>query len=251
MNEQTSAPLSGRRAQAARNDERILEAAREVFVADPEAPISAVAERAGVGISALYRRYASKEDLDCGRSAQTASSATSRRPRRPWRIDGRPLERIHRVHAAHRRRGHALADASPGRDVRTHRGALPASGTAPSGSTSKLLERAQAAGAVRPDLVVDDLSFLFEQLASVRVTDKERTRQLRQRYLALHLQTLHRPRRPPRCQGRRRPGKRSASVGRADARDPAEADAGTRTPDPLLTMEVLYQLSYVGAAESA
>ena len=24
------------------------------------------------------------------------------------------------------------------------------------------------------------------------------------------------------------------------------ADAGTRTPDPLLTMEVLYQLSYVG-----
>ena len=25
-----------------------------------------------------------------------------------------------------------------------------------------------------------------------------------------------------------------------------QADAGTRTPDPLLTMEVLYQLSYVG-----
>ena len=28
---------------------------------------------------------------------------------------------------------------------------------------------------------------------------------------------------------------------------PREADEGTRTPDPLLTMEVLYQLSYVGA----
>ena len=26
----------------------------------------------------------------------------------------------------------------------------------------------------------------------------------------------------------------------------SEADEGTRTPDPLLTMEVLYQLSYVG-----
>jgi hypothetical protein len=25
-----------------------------------------------------------------------------------------------------------------------------------------------------------------------------------------------------------------------------KADAGTRTPDPLLTMEVLYRLSYVG-----
>ena len=55
--------LSGRRAQAARNDERILDAAREVFVADPAAPIAAVAERAGVGISALYRRYPSKEEL--------------------------------------------------------------------------------------------------------------------------------------------------------------------------------------------
>jgi hypothetical protein len=28
--------------------------------------------------------------------------------------------------------------------------------------------------------------------------------------------------------------------------DLGKADEGTRTPDPLLTMEVLYQLSYVG-----
>src|SRR5437868_903160 len=54
---------SGRRAQAARNDTAILEAAREVFIADPSAPIAEVAKRAGVGISALYRRYPSKEDL--------------------------------------------------------------------------------------------------------------------------------------------------------------------------------------------
>ena len=62
MDVEESTPLSGRRAEAARNDRKILEAAREVFVADPEAPISKVAERAGVGISALYRRYASKEE---------------------------------------------------------------------------------------------------------------------------------------------------------------------------------------------
>src|SRR4051795_7900300 len=61
--EAASRPLSGRRAQAARNDQLILDAARAVFIADPGAPIAAVAERAGVGISALYRRYASKEDL--------------------------------------------------------------------------------------------------------------------------------------------------------------------------------------------
>src|SRR5205807_6940147 len=56
-------PLSGRRRQAARNDQLILQAAREVFLANPGAPISDVARRAAVGISALYARYASKEDL--------------------------------------------------------------------------------------------------------------------------------------------------------------------------------------------
>jgi len=56
-------PLSGRQAQARRNDGVILAAAREVFLRDPRAPISAVAEVAGVGISALYRRYPSKEVL--------------------------------------------------------------------------------------------------------------------------------------------------------------------------------------------
>ena len=56
-------PLSGRRREAARNDVEILAAAREVFLADPSAPISAAAARAKVGISALYRRYASKDDL--------------------------------------------------------------------------------------------------------------------------------------------------------------------------------------------
>src|SRR6478735_9996576 len=54
---------SGRKAQAARNDELILDAAREVYIANPDAPIADVAKRAGVGISALYRRYPSKEAL--------------------------------------------------------------------------------------------------------------------------------------------------------------------------------------------
>src|SRR4029077_1466001 len=58
-----SGPMSGRQAEAARNDQRILESARAVFVAAPGAPITAVAKHAGVGISALYTRYGSKEEL--------------------------------------------------------------------------------------------------------------------------------------------------------------------------------------------
>src|SRR5258707_706780 len=57
------AGLPGRKSQAARNDGVILAAARNVFLEDPKAPIAAVAGRAGVGISALYRRYAGKEDM--------------------------------------------------------------------------------------------------------------------------------------------------------------------------------------------
>ena len=56
-------PMSGRQAEAARNDQRILDSARAVFVNDPGAPITAVAKHAGVGISALYTRYGSKEEL--------------------------------------------------------------------------------------------------------------------------------------------------------------------------------------------
>ena len=49
-----AAPLRGRQAQAAQNDELILRAAREVFLADPTAPISAVAERAARRMSSSF-----------------------------------------------------------------------------------------------------------------------------------------------------------------------------------------------------
>jgi AcrR family transcriptional regulator len=54
----------GRQAEAQRNDRRVLDAAREVFAArGADAPVAAVAERAGVGMGTLYRRYGSKADL--------------------------------------------------------------------------------------------------------------------------------------------------------------------------------------------
>jgi hypothetical protein len=57
----------------------------------------------------------------------------------------------------------------------------------------RMVERTRAAGAIRPDVVVDDFSLLLEQLAAVRVADEARTRQLRHRYLALILDALHAP----------------------------------------------------------
>jgi AcrR family transcriptional regulator len=54
----------GRQAEAARNDQRVLDAARAVVARyGADAPVSAIADRAGVGMGSLYRRYGSKDDL--------------------------------------------------------------------------------------------------------------------------------------------------------------------------------------------
>ena len=88
--EPRTGPLSGRRAQAARNDHTILDAARQVFLTDPAAPIAAVAQRAGVGMSALYRRYPSKHALlahlagDGLRRYRTAAEAALADDHDPW-----------------------------------------------------------------------------------------------------------------------------------------------------------------------
>lgn len=56
--------LGGRRAEAARNDQHVLEAARQLFIeAGPAASMADIASRAGVGIGTLYRRYPHKIDL--------------------------------------------------------------------------------------------------------------------------------------------------------------------------------------------
>jgi AcrR family transcriptional regulator len=52
------------RADAIRNRERVLEAAKSVFSqGGPEASLEAVARRAGVGIGTLYRHFPTREDL--------------------------------------------------------------------------------------------------------------------------------------------------------------------------------------------
>jgi AcrR family transcriptional regulator len=57
-------PLRGRQAEAARNDELVLRAAREVFAErGPDTTVAAIARRAGVGMGSLYRRYGAKEEL--------------------------------------------------------------------------------------------------------------------------------------------------------------------------------------------
>jgi AcrR family transcriptional regulator len=189
-----TAPLSGRRAQAARNDEVILAAARAVFLDDPSAPISAVAERAGVGISALYRRYPSKEDLLrklCG-DGLAAYIAAVRAGLDSLAAGGDAWE----VFAAFMRR---VVDAgSTSLTVRLAGTFTPSEQLFRDGAFAdelnhELVGRIRAAGALRPDIEVADLGLVLEQIAAVRLGDERRTSQLQHRYLALVLDGLRHP----------------------------------------------------------
>ena len=200
---------SGRTAQAARNDTAILEAARAVFVADPGAPIATVARRAGVGISALYRRYPSKDELlrkVCGDALRThieiAEQALADKGDE-WKVF---RSFMHRVVEADT---HALTTTL----AREHEGdseALWRDSSKAHDLTERLFKRAQKAGAVRADAVAEDVASVFEQLTAIRGRTEKRTLELRKRCLTLQLDGL-RPRKkatplpgpPPRARDRR------------------------------------------------
>lgn len=66
------------RADALRNRERILDAAREVFAAQGvDAPMSAVARRAGVGVATLYRRFPTRTALATAAFAEQLALCTA------------------------------------------------------------------------------------------------------------------------------------------------------------------------------
>src|SRR5215203_687216 len=169
MNEEIPPRLPGRQSQAARNDGRILEAAREVFTADPNAPISAVAERAGVGISALYRRYQSKEELLQQLSLEglrryiAEAEAALADEGDPWEAFAGFMRRC--VDAGTSSITRRLA----GRFTPTEQ--LNRDGRRAYEVTQALLHRTKAAGPLREDVEVADLSLLFEALQGIEVAD--------------------------------------------------------------------------------
>jgi AcrR family transcriptional regulator len=187
--------LSGRQGEARRNDAKILAAARAVFIADPDAPIAAVAERAGVNIASLYRRFASKEDvlrrlcadglLTYLEIARRALDAIEHEARDPWEAFVRFMEEIVEADTL------ALTVKLAGRFRPTEdmgRNAAEAFAL-----NQRLVDLTQAAGALRDDLDPNDLSYVFEQVSCLKAPTSQRTVELRARYLALHLDALRAP----------------------------------------------------------
>lgn len=175
------------RADAARNAERILRAARDVYdELGPEAPIEAIARRAGVGERTLYRRFPTKADLiGAALDHVIAEDLTP------------TIEAVR--HADDPLRGLAqLIDAAISLGAR-ERNLLTAAQRAGSltqdisnslyETLSELARRGQRAGVVRADLVADDLPRLVAMLYSVLWTMDANTDGWR-RYVALLLDAI-------------------------------------------------------------
>ena len=178
------------RADAQRNLARILEAAREVFAEEGiDAPISVIAERAGVGVGTIFRRFPHKDELIAALIEQRGRQM----------LDAVDL---------------ALATEDAGTAFRqfvefavstqiTDRGFCDAIGTellarddlrvffdAVEVKLTELLGRAQAAGALRLDVTTADILFVFHGVAHAGLMLEDVAPGAWRRYLGLALDGL-------------------------------------------------------------
>jgi AcrR family transcriptional regulator len=192
----------GRQAEARRNDLVVLDAARDVFTAQgAAAPISAVAERAGVGVGTLYRRYGSKTELLqrlCVLAMEQALAAAgdALQADDPWTgLSGY-------IRACVELRSGALAALAGQVETtaemrRTARRSM--------ARMRDLVARAHADGSLRPDVSALDITWLIEQFSrrSPDPVEPAEERNVRSRLVAIALDGLHRgparnlPGRPP------------------------------------------------------
>jgi AcrR family transcriptional regulator len=158
MSELVERPL---RADARRNRERVIAAARAVFSEHGrEAQMDDVARAAGVGVGTLYRHFPTKQALlgalivdAFDRIAVVARQALA---------DPDPWEGLTRVlwWAAENLAGDRAFNEAIASDLEVPAGAIAAQASLTE-SVSRLMRRAQAAGSLRPDAEIDDIPMLM------------------------------------------------------------------------------------------
>jgi AcrR family transcriptional regulator len=149
-------PSRALRADAQRNRARILEAAEVVFAAEGiEVPVDVIAEKAGVGVGTLYRHFPTKETLCEAILLERLTALTD---------DARALADAadpgaaffgfleHMVHEAEAKRD--LVAAVIGAGIEFEESAADVKAGLHQ-AVETLLQRAQAAGAVRSDVTAD------------------------------------------------------------------------------------------------
>ena len=186
------------RADAARNRDVIVAVARDVFAEHGlEAPLEAIAARAGVGIATLYRRFPSREKLvaaalmekvtEYAEAARQALAASD-----PWDGFAGFVERICELQAGDRGLSDLLsmtlsADERVEELRRTANDLL-----------ITVIDRAKAAGALREDFVGEDLVLLLIATAAVMHVTRADAPEAWRRFAALALDSFSSRAAPPR-----------------------------------------------------
>jgi AcrR family transcriptional regulator len=172
------------RRDAQANRDRILEAARACFATDGvDVPVEAIAQRAGVGMGTLYRRFPTKNDLveavvEDSLEAFVAAAEAGLAEDDPWTGFTAFVERVLELHAENRALREMLAGATHGAArERMRRRVRPL--------TRELIRRAQEDGSLRADFAPEDMPLVF--LTGGRVLEAARglAPDLWRRYLGL------------------------------------------------------------------
>jgi AcrR family transcriptional regulator len=156
----TTTATRPRRADAARNRARILAAASELFAERGlDASMPELAERAGVGVGTVYRAFPDKDHLLSAvmaerfrwlaREIDAAIEADD-----PWTAFTEVVWKGAALHAKDRAFHQCMPQAFGLPEVREAR-------TRTLDGFQRLIERAQAAGALRPDVVAEDIPMLL------------------------------------------------------------------------------------------
>jgi len=178
------------RADAERNRQRLIAAAREVFAERGlDVPIEDIARHAGVGVATLYRRFPTRADLIAGAFAAKMAAyadaiAYALEEPDPWVGFCDYLQRVCGMQAGDRGFANVLTMTFPTakrfeaeRD-RAHYGLV------------ELIDRAKAAGKLRTDFSPEDIIMLFMANAGVVTATTDAAPDVWRRFVAYMIQAF-------------------------------------------------------------
>src|SRR5215212_4989697 len=163
----TTAAERGLRADAERNRERVLSAAREVFAERGlDASTNEIARRAGVGVATLFRRFPTRDDLVGAAfadkmSAYSAAIDDALADSDPWRGFCGFIERVCQMQADDRGFADVLTMTFPATK------ALEEERDRTANALTELLDGAKAAGRLREDFAHQDVPLILMANAGV------------------------------------------------------------------------------------
>jgi AcrR family transcriptional regulator len=178
------------RSDARDNRDRILDAARALFAVEGlNVPMREIARRAGIGPATLYRRFPTKELLvteafaDEMRACHTIVDEGLANPD-PWHGFCVVIEKICDQHARNHGFTTAFMSAYP------HAIDFAADRSYALDALAELARRAQAAGRLRADFVLDDLILMFSAHQGIRATSPATQLAASRRFATLAIQAF-------------------------------------------------------------